>query len=239
MRDLAILAGPYIPATSERIAAMMGIDRLEWNDLGALAGIGAIGRPEILFKRLEDKEIEELRARFSGTQKERAEAREADLAAQFSRTIELKVARILQIKRHPEAEKLYIETVDLGGEQREIVSGLVPHYTEEELAGRNVVIVTNLKPAMLRGVESKGMLLAAQEGKTVEVLFADHAKPGDTVALSGDETAQGAAFQEIDIDTFASIPIVVEDFKVVVGATPLRVGDRQLSTSKVQKGRVK
>jgi methionyl-tRNA synthetase len=239
LRDLAILAGPYIPATSERIAAMMGIDRLEWNDLGALAGIGAIGRPEILFKRLEDKEIEELRVRFSGTQKERAEAREADLAAQFSRTIELKVARILQIKRHPEAEKLYIETVDLGGEQREIVSGLVPHYKEEELAGRNVVIVTNLKPAMLRGVESKGMLLAAQEGKTVEVLFVDHAKPGDTVALSGDETAQGAAFQEIDIDTFASIPIVVEDFKVVVGATPLRVGDRQLSTSKVQKGRVK
>ena len=81
--------------------------------------------------------------------------------------MDLRAARIIDVKRHPDAEKLYIETIDLGTEQRTIVSGLVPHYKEEELNGHMIVLVSNLKPALLRGVESKGMLLAASEGKTV------------------------------------------------------------------------
>ena len=104
---------------------------------------------------------------------------------QFRQKVDLRAARIAEIKRHPDAEKLYIETVDLGAEKRTIVSGLVPHYKEEELLGHTVVLVANLKPALLRGVESKGMLLAASEGKTVEVLFVDHAQPGERVTLQG------------------------------------------------------
>ena len=153
-------------------------------------------KPELLFARLEDKEIEELRVRFSGTQKERRgrcraaaggcrAPSPAEIAARFRATVDLRAAKIVEVKRHPDAEKLYIETVDLGTEQRTIVSGLVPHYKEEELLGHTVVLVANLKPALLRGVESQGMLLAASEGKTVEVLFVDHAQPGDRVVLSG------------------------------------------------------
>ena len=200
VRDLAILVSPYLPGTAERIAAMLSCGRLAWGDLGALSGIGTIGKAELLFRRIEDAETEKLRDRFSGTQKERSAAAEAvgapgaagaaalspeQIAERFRKEVDLRVAKIVDIKRHPDAEKLYIETVDLGTEQRTIVSGLVPHYTEEELKGRNVVLVANLKPALLRGVESNGMLLAAQTGKIVEVLFVDNARPGDRVRPAG------------------------------------------------------
>jgi methionyl-tRNA synthetase len=243
VRDLAVLASPYIPQTSRRVLAMLGTPGASWNDLGVLSGLSRIERPDLLFRRLEDKEIEELRVRFSGTQKEREAAAAApspaELAARFGAEVDLRVARIVEIRRHPEAEKLYIETVDLGGERRQIVSGLVPHYREEELAGRNIIMVANLKPAVLRGVESNGMLLAAQEGKTVEVLFADHASPGDPVVPEGEPAAGKQALPQIDIDSFLSVPVTVADFKVLVGASPLTVAGRPVITAKVAKGRVK
>jgi methionyl-tRNA synthetase len=239
VRDLAILVSPYLPATSGRIAEMLDLKDFSWKDLGALKGLRTVSRPQLLFRRLEDNEIEEFRLRFSGTQKQRSEGSAAvDLPAAFREKVELRVARITEIRKHPEAEKLYIETVDLGTERRQIVSGLVPYYKEEELSGRNVILVANLKPAMLRGVESNGMLLAAQEGKTVEVLFADHASPGERVLLSGGPTPDGP-LPQIDIDVFLSIPITVQDFKATVGGEPLLVADRTLASRKVSKGRVR
>jgi methionyl-tRNA synthetase len=253
VRDLAVLVSPYLPGTAKRVAAMLGVESLAWTDLGRLSGLGKAGRAELLFKRLEDKEVAELRDRFSGTQKERAAAEAAgaaavagpapaEIAERFRSTVDLRVAKIVDIRRHPDAEKLYIETVDLGSEQRTIVSGLVPHYTEEELRGRNIVLVANLKPALLRGVESRGMLLAAQTGKIVEVLFVDAAKPGDRVVAGGPAAGQGPAAAlpaEIDIDTFFTMPITVEDSRVMVGDAPLECGGSPIPTAKVAKGRVK
>jgi methionyl-tRNA synthetase len=240
VRDLAILASPYIPGTSEKIAGTLGIGALSWTDLGKLSGINEIGRPELLFRKLEDKEIGALREKFSGTQKERAEAQESPeaLAKRFAASVDLRVGKIVEIKKHPEAEKLYIETVDLGMERRQIVSGLVPHYKEEELAGRNVVLVVNLKPAMLRGVESNGMLLAAQGGKTVEVLFVDHAQPGEKVSVAGVPAPEGA-LAEIDIDTFLSAIITVEESAVKVGSSALLAAGKPIVTAGVAQGRVR
>jgi methionyl-tRNA synthetase len=261
VRDLAILVSPYIPATAERIGGMLGCERLAWGDLGALSGIGKIGKAELLFRRIEDAEAEKLRDRFSGTQKERSAASEAagaaaasagaaaapaqspeQIAERFRREVDLRVAKIVDIKRHPDAEKLYIETVDLGTEQRTIVSGLVPHYTEEELKGRNVVLVANLKPALLRGVESNGMLLAAQTGKVVEVLFLDSARPGDRVRPAGGAAEGPGALEapsQIDIDAFFTMPITVEDSRVMVGNAALECAGAPIVTVKVAKGRVK
>jgi len=257
VRDLAILVSPYLPGTAERIAAMLGCERLAWGGLGALSGIGKIGKAELLFRRIEDAETEKLRDRFSGTQKERSASAEAagaagavgaagaaapspeQIAERFRREVDLRVAKIVDIKRHPDAEKLYIETVDLGTEQRTIVSGLVPHYKEEELKGRNVVLVANLKPALLRGVESNGMLLAAQTGKTVEVLFVDNARPGDRVRLAGGAAEEAGAPAQIDIDAFFTMPITVEDSRVLVGNAALECAGAPLTTAKVAKGRVK
>ncbi len=239
VRDLAILISPYVPETAEKIAKTLGV-RLSWKDLGRLEGITEIGRPELLFRRLEDKEIAAMREKFSGTQKERSEAEESPeaLAKRFASTVELRIGRIVEIRKHPEAEKLYMETVDLGTERRQIVSGLVPYYKEEELSGRNVVIVANLKPAVLRGMESKGMLLAASAGKTVEVIFADHAAPGDRVAVAG-QTEPSGPVPEIDIDAFLSAPITVDGFTVTVGSAALSAAGKPLKTAAVQKGKVR
>jgi methionyl-tRNA synthetase len=75
--------------------------------------------------------------------------------------LDLKIALVKDIKAHPEAEKLYIMQIDLGTEQRQLVAGLRSHYKPEELNGKHIVVLTNLEPAKIRGVESNGMILAA------------------------------------------------------------------------------
>ena len=88
--------------------------------------------------------------------------------------VKLKVGQILKVERIEKADKLYKLTVDLGTEKRTIVSGLVKYYKEEELLNKQVVVVSNLKPAKLRGVESQGMLLAAGDDDIVKLLVLDN-----------------------------------------------------------------
>ena len=167
----------------------------------------------------------------------------ADLPAEerFRRLVDLRAAKIVKIERHPKADKLYIETLDDGsGVERVIVSGLVPFYREEELLGKTIVLVNNLKPARLRGVESRGMLLAASkdgpEGReAVEVLDASPAAPGTILALGGLPSEPAA---EIDIDTFFSIPIRAEGGVIKIGTRNLEADGKVLSTSRVTDGKV-
>lgn len=102
--------------------------------------------------------------------------------------LDLRVAKIIEVIQHPDAEKLYIEKIDLGnGQIRQIISGLKDYYTPEELIGKKVVVVCNLLPAKLRGELSEGMLLAADSKETgqVGVILAD-GEPGDLVTLIGE-----------------------------------------------------
>lgn len=84
--------------------------------------------------------------------------------------LDLRVARVLQAERHPNAEKLLKLKIDVGGEERQIVAGIAPYYQPEQLEGKLIVVVANLKPAKLRGEWSHGMLLAASGPDTVTVL---------------------------------------------------------------------
>jgi methionyl-tRNA synthetase len=97
--------------------------------------------------------------------------------------MELKVGRVVSVDDHPQADKLIIIRVDLGEEQpRTLVAGLKPYYEPDELEGKLIVVVANLEPARLRGVESQGMLLAAQDGEDVVVLTVDEdVAPGSKV----------------------------------------------------------
>ena len=306
LRDLAILLHPYLPNTAERLAGFLGLtigkDGLEWSMLGQRNGLGQIGKPEVLFSKLEEEVIAKLRERYSGSQKERlkngsdqaqnqktgdespkeasTETKEEKITNQppkpyadlpdeerFEKLIDLRVAKIVRVERHPKADKLYIEHLDDGtGKERVIVSGLVPYYREEELLGKNVVLVNNLKPAKLRGVESQGMLLAASiagpEGKeVVEVLSAPWAEPGTKVVLSGSnpkpvsERDEGTAFassesategvrhdmstpETITADVFFSVPIRAQQGFAVVGKSHLSAAGRELTLEKVQDGEI-
>lgn len=270
VRDLAILIRPYLPATSDKIAAMLGVPCEDWKVLGATSGLGAIGKTDILFASLDDKRISALREKYSGSQADRASSdaaaaqpkarkqeatkqseadktREEDsgltLAQRFAKRVDLRVAKIAKIERHPAAEKLYVETLDDGsGAERVIVSGLVPHYAEEELLGKHIILVNNLRPAKLRGVQSAGMLLAVSRknddgDEKVEVIEAPWAVPGTRITLEKTAAPAGEV-GEVDIDTFFDIPIECRDGAIVVGGEQLQVDGRQLRSTSIENGPV-
>jgi methionine--tRNA ligase beta chain len=85
--------------------------------------------------------------------------------------IELRVATIKSVELHPKADKLLVLKVDLGNEERQLVAGIKQHYTAEELVGKKIIVVSNLEPAKLRGIESQGMLLAAEDSEGVVSLL--------------------------------------------------------------------
>lgn len=87
--------------------------------------------------------------------------------------LELRVAKVLEARPHPNADKLLLLQVDVGDEQKQIIAGVRQHYEPEALVGKNIVIVNNLAPAMLRGETSNGMLLAASSGEKVILLTVD------------------------------------------------------------------
>ncbi|MDP8214225.1 MAG: hypothetical protein RAO92_08110 [Candidatus Euphemobacter frigidus] len=97
--------------------------------------------------------------------------------------LNLVVATVRRVEVHPEADRLYLLTVDLGREERTLVAGIKKYYRPEELEGKQLVVVENLEPATIRGVESRGMILAAQYGETLSVLVMDRAiAPGAVVS---------------------------------------------------------
>ncbi len=84
--------------------------------------------------------------------------------------LDLRVAEVLEVEDHPNADKLYVLKIKLGDEERSIVAGVKQSYSKEELTGKKIIVFTNLKPAVLRGVKSEGMLLAASDGDKVVLL---------------------------------------------------------------------
>jgi len=93
------------------------------------------------------------------------------------RKIELRVATVKAAELHPNADRLLVLRVDLGGEERQVVAGIRSSYEPAALVGKHIVVVANLEPATLRGVESQGMLLAARDGDRVVVITTDSAVP--------------------------------------------------------------
>lgn len=243
---------------------------LSWKNLGERTGLKTVTNPVIIFKTLDDKTIGAYRERYSGNQKERKGGDSSKKTAEkkggsedcavkekktpseiFSEKIALKTAKIISIEKHPDADKLYIEKLDDGsGTERTILSGLVPFLKEEELLGKTVIIADNLKPRKMRGIESRGMLLAASrfdaDGKEyVEVLEAPWAPPGTPVLLEGDvspytpEAAQTFYAQKpasIDADTFFSAPIAIKNYFPQIDGKKLLAAGKELKLEKTESG---
>lgn len=172
-RALAILCEPVIPHSSTRIWQMLGltgaVDGAGW-DSAAELGIPdthQLGIPEILFSKIEDevieKEISNLPKAEGLATKEQKPEPAVRMTVDDFRRIHLRVAKVVACERVPKSEKLLMLQVSLGTEQRQIVAGIAQHYAPESLVGRKIIVVANLEPAKLMGVESQGMLLAASD----------------------------------------------------------------------------
>ncbi len=239
VRDLAILVKPYLPGTADKISSFLGQENLSWSDLGKLEGITTITKPSILFSKIEDKSVEEFREKYAGSQSDR-EAKELSLEKQFKATIDLRAAKITSVEDHPEADKLYVETMETGEEnERTVVSGIKSHYSKEDLVGKTVILVYNLKPAKLRGIKSQGMLLAAEDKDgNVEVVFLDDAKPGDRIVLEGEDFSNYPYPKRIKANAFFEIPLKTVNGTVTVGETALVCNGKPVKTTKVVDGEV-
>jgi len=263
VRDLAILVKPYMPRAGERIAHWLGLTTDSWDVLGGIEGKIEILEPAILFERLEDERVLELRERFRGSQNGRGDVKIVDggdrgkgrseggrkredgkdaaggnADEHVFMDIDLRAAKILAVRLHPNADKLYVVLLDDGsGNLRTICSGLVDYYRPEELEGKTIVLAFNLKSARLRGITSEGMLLAAEdERKSPEVLM-PRAKPGDRVFLEGSPKTAPPA-RKISIDRFFQTKIHVKAGSLYVGNRKLLLAGRPLQTGRVLEGRV-
>lgn len=238
IHDVAIVAAPVLPATAKKIAQMLKVEQLLWKNLQQ-SDIQSVAAAQILFTPLEDEQIVALRERYAGGQGATT-VQEENNAQKFASTVKLVVGSIQSIENHPDADKLYVEQIDLGPlGSRQIVSGLASYYKKEELLGKKVIVVANLKSAKLRGVLSEGMLLAAECGegdeKILEVLSSE-AEVGTVISLQGTE---GKCPPEvIKIDQFFQIPITVDEGSVVVDGVCLMAGEEKVVTQRVKKGSV-
>ena len=171
-----------------------GIEKQNWDDLGELTLRTGhlLGRTQILFPKISDevieKEIERLTQTATGeeTPKDAIEKTKEKLMEfisyeDFSK-LDLKVAKILEVEKVENTERLLRIQIDLGSEKRQLVAGLAKAYSPEEMVGKHIVVVANLEPAVIRGVESKGMLLAASSEDNISLLILDRdIEPGSKV----------------------------------------------------------
>lgn len=204
-KDLAILIEPFMPDSAESIKKQLNISDLQWDNLGEdiLKDGHQINEPEILFEKVDDKMISELTEKHSGKKR-------------FA--LDLRVAEIKNVKPHPDADKLLIIDIDIG-EKRTIVAGLAKFYKPEELVGKKIVVVSNLEPAMLRGIKSNGMLLAADSAGDVVLVDSGSAKPGSKVYVKVMDNNP----KKIKYDDFAKIKLKVKDKKVFADGKELIV----------------
>ena len=271
IKDLMIMMNPYMPQYTQKVMSYFGKTIQEskigfetktgynWSDLGKTEGLDKIGQTEIFFTPMDQKTMLAFKEKFSGKQNERNNKKNENKKKQekkqpeilpfeqqsdfFAKNIRLKVAKIVKVDRNPEAEKLYIEHLDDGsGTDRVIQSGLVPYLKEEDLLGKHVIIADNLAPRKIRGIESRGMLLAAdytdENGKEcVEVLTAPFANPGTVISLEGEEP-NSLTPENIDAETFFKIEIKVKNNCVEVGGKKLAANSQVIKTEKTSNGLV-
>ena len=184
----AVLLHPFIPATAEEILSELNTDAKGYASIGTAEKFGAlvagssVQDSKVLFARMDEAKV---LAEFEAErQKQIAEAEAAAKAAEIPEkpegcaligiedfmSVELRSAKILECEKVPKAKKLLKLKVDLGYEQRQVVSGIAKWYAPEDLIGKKIILVANLKPATLCGIESNGMILASGE-ETVRVVF--------------------------------------------------------------------
>mgnify|MGYP001770216683 FL=1 len=193
LRHTAVLLQPFLTRTPERIFTQLGIsDRSlkEWDslyDFGLIPEGTNVQKGEPLFPRLDiGVEVEYIKAHMQGgkpaeaAKEEKQAARAEEISIDDFAKVDLRVAEVVHAERMKNADKLLKLQLDLGGEKRQVISGIAEFYKPEELVGKKVICVANLKPAKLRGEWSEGMILAGGSGDGFSLATVDQHVPNGT-----------------------------------------------------------
>ena len=189
IRSCAELLSPFLPETSEKIFRQLGVSPAGWDSLAAFGALPAghkVGQAEILFARLDmEKKLEEIAAYNAAHSDEPKKPalpefeKLPEIVYDDFAKVELTVGKVLVCENVPKSSKLLRFELDMGTERRQVLSGIAKWYKPEDLVGHNVIVVTNLAPRKMMGLESHGMILSATCGEEdVRVMLADHAVPG-------------------------------------------------------------
>ncbi|MEX2641674.1 MAG: methionine--tRNA ligase [Balneolales bacterium] len=166
---LSLLFDPVMPARMKKLRGYLGTKYLSWNDITAhmLPTGQTIEQGEILFRKLEDQEIDKQLERLQERRQDRGkpgfEAMKEEISFETFSSMDLRTGKIVSAKKVPKAKNLLHLQVDLGFEIRSVLSGIAGQYQPEDLQGRNIVMVVNLAPKKMMGIESKGMILMAED----------------------------------------------------------------------------
>ena len=190
--NLAIAFEPFLPFSAEKLRNMIGLTQLDWNKLGATDIIAAgteLAKPELLFEKIEDETIEAQIKRLHDIKKaneianfEPAPVQENIPFDDFLK-LDIRVGKVLECAKVPKADKLLQFRIDDGMGGRTIVSGIAKYYAPEDLVGKEVCFVANFAPRKLKGIESQGMILSAENADGRLVVIGPHGevKPGAQV----------------------------------------------------------
>jgi len=207
VRNLIIMVKPILPGIAAELENQMKEKNLKWKDIAFNKKIN-LGDAKIIFNRVEK------------------------MPEKVKFPLTLKVAKVTKVEDHPKADNLYVLDVGLGGEKRTIVAGLKRYYEKGVLKGKQIIVCVNIKPAKLRGVESQGMLLAAEDGINVALLEAPKSKPGMAVTIEG----YASDSKEITFDDFKNLDIRVENGKVVWDSSHMHTEKEDIEVEGVQSG---
>ena len=190
--NLAIIFEPFLPFSAVKILKMLNIDKQDWNKLGAMDILPVghqLGEAELLFTKIEDEEIDKQLQRLEDIKAANAQANKK--AAPQKPNVEFddftkcdfRVGTVLECKKVPKADKLLQFLLDDGLEKRIIVSGIAQWYKPEDLVGKQVCFIANLAPRKLKGVESQGMILSAEDldGNLKLIMPSEIVDPGSQI----------------------------------------------------------
>ncbi len=172
--NIAIAIEPFMPFSAKKILAMLAVDKFGWESLGSMSLIEAghtIGEAQLLFEKIEDDVIQQQLDKLEASRRAKAEAEAAQNVAEQKAEVsfddfqkmDIRVSTILAAEKVAKTKKLLKLTIDTGIDKRTIVSGIAEYYTPESLVGRQVLVLANLAPREIKGIESRGMILMAED----------------------------------------------------------------------------
>ncbi len=183
IRFIAVMLQPMMPETSEKIFASLNTDYRCWesiSEFGKIPAGSSVGEASPMFARLdEEKKLAEIYAEIEANMEKEPEIEpiKPEVTIDDFAKLDLRTAKVIAAEKVEKADKLLKLTVKLGSEERTVVSGIAKYYKPEEIVGKNVVMIANLKPVKLRGIMSNGMILAVATDDTLKVLSVDDEIP--------------------------------------------------------------